>query len=142
MASWSDASSIPRARISSNPSGSGVTSTKPIDPSPPAPGVHTTRSTASGRVERAQRLADEPLERREIGRRELEHARRLAEAAQVQVDAKRHARIDAHRLEGRPPAQNRLVVGAKQRLRWVDHAAAEHGQGKRGATARVRSYCG
>ena len=90
-----------------------------------------------GPVERAQRLGDEPLESREIRRRELEHARRLAEAPQVQVDAKRHAGVDAHRLEGRPPAQNRLVVGAKQRLRRVDDAAAEHGKGKR----RSRHVC-
>ena len=50
----------------------------------------------------------------------------------MQVDPERHARVDAHRLEGRPAAQHRLVVGTQQRHRRVDHAAAEHCQGERG----------
>ena len=95
-----------------------------------------------GPVERAQRLGDEPLERREIRRRELEHARRLAEAAQVQVDAKRHARrrrASSRRPPARaePPRRRREAAAAPGRRR-----RGRARQGQAASRARVRWYCG
>ena len=95
-----------------------------------------------GRVERAQRLADEPLERREIrraGARARAPTRRGAAGAGRRETAPRHRRASSRRPPARaePPRRRREATAALGRRR-----RGRARQGQAAVRARVRSYCG
>ena len=112
MASWSVASAIPSARIASSPSGSGVTSAKPVGAAVPRARRPHEPEDGVDAPQAGERVGDEPLEPGRVRRLQLEHVGRAGQPLQVLGEAERPAGVDAQRLERGPAAEDRLVVGA------------------------------
>ena len=102
----------------------------------------------AGRPDQAKRSILDPLERFDnkivesalVWLGKLDSSRRRSQTDEVLVEPEGLAGVDARRLEGGAPAQERLVVGAQHGLGRIDEAASEHGQSERGHGLHTRTH--
>ena len=143
-----ETSLIPRARSSSNPSGSVLTIAICVGlPAPSRPGVTKRRRTASGAAAASSAREASRASSTRVDGPDLDPCRRARKPRQVLVELERVAAIHPRRLERSAAAEERLVVHEEDRLVGVDKSASADCEGEQrhlaaGSSTGARSRLG